>query len=335
MKKKTGAQRMERNRDAEEQYEYHLPVMLAETLDLLITDTNGIYIDGTLGGGGHAAEIIKRIHSGRLYAFDADEEAIRHSGGKFADELAKGADSRIVTVHANYAQFTEACSKEEQRGKPFSSITGLLLDLGVSSRQLDEGGRGISFRFDAPLDMRFGGSHDHDKRTAADIINNDDEEDLIRILRHYGEEPYARHIVRAILTRRRSAALETTADLRSVIEDVIIPPHRAKTLARVFQAFRIAVNRELEVLEDTLRGIVPRLHTGGRIVVITYHSLEDRIVKHVFKELTATRHATMPGETTIHAPMKMLTPKPLEPTEEEIRRNPRARSAKVRAVEKL
>lgn len=323
-----------RNREAEQEYEYHLPVMLSETLNLLITNPNGIYIDGTLGGGGHAAEIIKSLDSGRLYAFDEDEDAIRHSGGKFADELAKGKDSRIELVHANYSQFELACTKEESAGK-LGSINGMLLDLGVSSRQLDTGSRGISYRFDAALDMRFGGSAGTDKQRAADIVNNEDEAELLRILRHYGEEPFARPIVRRIMQRRSTAPIETTSELRAVVEESVPPPLRAKALARVFQAFRIAVNRELEVLEETLRGVIPHLCLGGRIVVITYHSLEDRIVKHTFKEESTTIHATMPGEKTIPARMKLLTPKPLEPTEEEILRNPRARSAKVRAVERV
>ncbi|MBX7156663.1 MAG: 16S rRNA (cytosine(1402)-N(4))-methyltransferase RsmH [Candidatus Kapaibacterium sp.] len=324
-----------RNREAEQEYNYHLPVMLQETLNLLVTNPNGIYIDGTLGGGGHAAEIVKRLDSGCLYAFDADEEAILHCRGAFADELARGEESRIALVHANYSDFELACSKKEKIREDVSDdggIAGMLLDLGVSSRQLDSGGRGISHRFDSPLDMRFGGSA---HTTASEIINTADESELLSILRTYGEEPFARPIVRRIMQRRNTVLFTTTGELRAVVEESVPPPQRAKALARVFQAFRIAVNRELEVLEETLRNVIPHLTIGGRIVVITYHSLEDRIVKHIFKEESTTIHATMPGEITIPARMKLLTPKPMLPTEEEILRNPRARSAKVRAVEKV
>lgn len=320
-----------RNREVEQEYEYHLPVMLEETLSLLVTNPNGVYIDGTLGGGGHAAEIIKRLDGGRLYAFDADEEAISHCRGAFADELTRGKESRIELVHANYSEFESACSTEE-RIREHGGIAGMLLDLGVSSRQLDTGGRGISHRFDSPLDMRFGGSA---HTTASEIINTADESELLSILRTYGEEPFARPIVKNIMQRRNTVAFTTTGELRTVVEETVPPPLRAKALARVFQAFRIAVNQELDVLDTTLRNIIPHLSIGGRIVVITYHSLEDRIVKHIFKDESTTIHATMPGEITIPARMKLLTSKPLLPTQEEVMRNPRARSAKVRAVEKV
>lgn len=323
--------KFQRNRELEQEYEYHLPVMLQETLNLLISSPDGMYIDGTLGGGGHAGEIVKRLNKGKLYAFDADEEAISHCRGAFADELAKGDESRIELVHANYSQYNLACAKEEQNNR-HDGIRGMLLDLGVSSRQLDTGGRGISHRFDSPLDMRFGGSA---HTTASEIINNADEHQLLHILRTYGEEPFARNIVRRIMQQRSTSPFTTTGELRNVVEESVPPPHKAKALARVFQAFRIAVNQELEVLEQTLTHIVPRLAKGGRVVVITYHSLEDRITKHIFKKHTTTVHATMPSETTIPAVALALTPKPLLPTDEEILRNPRARSAKIRAIERI
>lgn len=337
-----------------QEYDYHLPVMLGETISLLNIKPNGCYIDGTLGGGGHTREIFTRLDSGRLYSFDQDEGAIEYCRGAFSDELQRGEQSRLHLVNANFSQFKLACStktyKEEQTGstlspsasegelltsqkeRPIPFIDGMLLDLGVSSRQLDTGDRGISYRFSAPLDMRFGGNAE--LITARDLLHSSDEQTLTRILREYGEEPFARPIARQILSTRTMGRMETTDDLRHAVEQAM-PKHLVgKAMARVFQAFRIAVNGELDVLEETLSSVLPYLNTGGRVVVITYHSLEDRIVKHRFKELSTTIHARQPGEITIHAPAHLLTTKPLYPTDEEIRRNPRARSAKVRAIEK-
>jgi 16S rRNA (cytosine1402-N4)-methyltransferase len=203
------------------------------------------------------------------------------------------------------------------------SISGVLLDLGVSSRQLDKGQRGISYRFNTKLDMRFG-PHG---QTAEELLNTVEEGQLHHILRGFGEEPFARIIARRIIERRRAAPLQSTYDLRHIIEECV-PPHMAsKSLARVFQALRIAVNGELDVLEKTIRGIIPKLKKGGRIVIMSYHSLEDRIVKHVFKELASKHDDAIPS-------IKILTNKPIEATDEEIARNPRARTAKLRIAEK-
>ncbi len=300
------------------EYDYHIPVMLRETCDYLITDTSGLYIDGTLGGGGHSAEILSRLsEGGKLYAFDADEQAIEHCTQKFQDELSKAEQSKLVLTNDN---FIRACSIGELRGK----VLGLLLDLGVSSRQLDTGSRGISHRLNSRLTMSFGSSGN----SAEDLLNRSDERTIESILKMYGEEPFAGGIARRIITRRRAAPLRTTFDLRSVIEEVVPPHMLSKSISRTFQALRIAVNDEINILEQTLRGIIPVLAPHGRIVVLSYHSLEDRVVKNVFRELS---HDTETTPKQLH----ILTPKPLPPSDDEIRYNPRARSAKLRVAEKL
>lgn len=304
-----------RDRSREEQYEYHLPVMRDVVCDYLVWNSKGIYVDGTLGGGGHTGAILERLgEAGRLFSFDADKEAIEYCSEHNKEEILSG---RLTLIHDN---FIRACSIEELRGK----ASGLLLDLGVSSKQLDTAQRGISHRVNAPLDMRFG---DEGERTAADILNEWKEEDLERIMRVFGEEPFARAMARRIAQRRRAAPLRTTFDLRDVAAS-LIPPHMlSKALARIFQALRIAVNDELRILEQTLREFIPMLESQGRIVVMSYHSLEDRIVKNVFREYARE-------EEDRPAFVSLLTPKPLEADDDEILRNPRARSVKVRVAEK-
>ena len=313
-KKRKGNRKSER---VLQEYDYHIPVMLEEVCNYLITDTDGTYIDGTLGGGGHTAKILERLSAnGKIIAFDADEQAIEHCTQKFAVELEKS-DSRLVLYNDN---FIRACSIGELRGK----VLGLLLDLGVSSRQLDSGSRGISHRVNSRLTMSFGSRGN----TAEDLLDGADEREIESILKKYGEEPFARVIARRIVQRRRAAPLRSTYDLRSVIEEVVPPHIVSKSITRVFQAIRIAVNDELVVLEQTLRGIVPILASKGRISVISYHSLEDRIVKNVFREL-ALKNQDTPPELTI------ITSKPQPPSDEEIQNNPRARSAKLRVAEKI
>jgi 16S rRNA (cytosine1402-N4)-methyltransferase len=323
-RKNSTRRRLDRERAAQSErkdYEYHLPVMLDECCDWLITDRNGLYADGTLGGGGHTAEILKRLDvGGRLISFDADPVAIQYCTAKFSDELAKGEESKLILRHAN---FFEACSTEEIH---LRKVNGLLLDLGVSSRQLDTEHRGFSYRANTRLDMRFG----TEGRSAEEIINTAEEDELERILRNYGEEPFARAIARRIVERRRAVPLQTTQDLRFIVEETTPQSTHAKTLARVFQAIRIAVNRELEILEGTLRGIIPLLAPHGRIVVMSYHSLEDRIVKTVFKEESEKDFKDSAKQPLL----KILTPKPILPSQKEIEENPRARSAKLRVAER-
>lgn len=309
-------------------YNYHRPVMLEEAIELLFTFDNGIYIDGTLGGGGHAEAILEKLASGgKLLAFDRDAEAIEYCNAKFRDELNKGDASRLVIIHSS---FNQACSIESIRGE----IKGLLLDLGVSSRQLDSGSKGFTFRENAPLDMRFGSDSNSAEALLADIK----EDELAHILRSYGDEPDAKAIARRICMMRRVVPLKTTLQLRSVIEEVVPPQHISKSLPRVFQAIRIAVNHELEILHETLESILPSIALGGRIVVIAYHSLEDRIVKNIFKKHAISLKELNNAENNIanDVPgLKILTKKPLLPSPEEIRINPRARSAKLRAAERV
>lgn len=326
-KKKSVRNERKRRRDLEAQYDYHLPVMLRETLDLLIWEKCGIYVDGTLGGGGHAAEILAALgERGKLLAFDKDPGSIEHVRMKFEEEL-KSAAPRLSLYNECYGN---ACGVARE----FGLLSGLLLDLGVSSRQLDTDTRGLSYRVDSSLDMRFGPAGE----TAEQLLSRAPEEEIERILRAYGEEPFARVIARRIVERRRASALHTTFDLRAAVEQSVPESQLFKALSRVFQAFRIAVNSELETLERALRDVSERLKPGGRIVVLSYHSLEDRIVKNVFKELTKHEKFNKYSAQDSAKGMpkfRLLLQKPAEPSEDEILRNPRARSARLRAVEKL
>ncbi len=282
---------------------YHVPVMLLECMQWLQPRANGLYVDGTLGGGGHTAALLKS--GARVMAFDADEEAIRHCRERFADV------ANLTLVHANFESIHEVLNGERP--------DGILFDLGVSSFQFDHHGRGFSYRMQAPLDMRF----TPEGPTAADILNTSTPDEIVKVLKTYGEEPMARRLAEAIVQRRSLAALRTTADLRDVVIQAIPPQHQPKTMARVFQALRIATNLELERLEKVLKSVAPLLAPSGRIVVMSYHSLEDRIVKTVFKQLADENLVTV------------LTRKPVEPDREEVARNPRSRSARLRVCERI
>jgi 16S rRNA (cytosine1402-N4)-methyltransferase len=349
------------------EYDYHLPVLYNECIAYLFGEENllkeqqkiysernkknaddildggilpelfdlqykGTYIDGTLGGGGHSAGILQKLgKGGKLFSFDKDPDAIDHCKHRFADKLQQGSDPYIVLVNDS---FSEACSIEEINGK----TNGLLLDLGVSSHQLDNSNRGISYRFDTPLDMRFG----IDGESAKDFLHAATEEELEEVLSVFGEEPFSKVIARRIVERRRAGALNFTMDLRQVVESSVPPAMLYKSLSRVFQAIRIKVNKELDVLQETLTNIVPILAPKGRIVVISYHSLEDNIVKNVFKKFSAKNR---PAETSqelmksnfvaIDPILKLINSKPILPSKEEILRNVRARSAKLRVAEKI
>ncbi len=316
-----------------EGYDYHNPVMYDLSLEYLIKDSSGVYVDGTLGGGGHTAGILKRMDSGGiLYSFDKDPDAIMHCADRFSHEL-KAVGPRL---HLENASFSEACSIV--LGAGHDRIEGFLLDLGVSSRQLDSSNRGISYRYDGPLDMRFG----TEGRTAEDLIDEMDTVQLEKILREYGEEPFSRLLARRIVEARRAGSLSSTADLKLVIEKNIIEKHRFRTLSRVFQALRIAVNDELGLLHNTLTSLVPILSPGGRAVIITYHSLEEKIVRDTFKSMSRKSRPAKEGEDTTHSltvkldPLiKLVTKKPIKPAEEEIARNPRSRSAALWVAERL
>jgi 16S rRNA (cytosine1402-N4)-methyltransferase len=280
---------------------------------------------------------------GKIFAFDKDISAIERAISTFEEEFKKPSP-RIVLFNKSFSKARAIC---EVRG---NAPNGILLDLGVSSKQLDSAQRGISYRINSPLDMRFDSesniSRGSDQITAKDILNSRTEDELTAMFRNYGEEPKSGAIARRIIEARRAKTLETTYDLRAIIEDCTPKVHHFKTLSRIFQAIRIEVNQELEELTTTLKDIIDILKPNGRIVVISYHSLEDRIVKQIFKEnsftvktnkyagdkidkeLTNYLSNTMPK-------LKLITAKPIIPSENEIKRNPRARSAKMRVAEKL
>jgi len=297
---------------------YHTPVLLKETIDLLFTKADGIYIDGTIGGGGHSEALLAKLSSGgKIFGFDKDPEAIEHCKEKFKNELEKGENSRIELFNEC---FSKACSITRHRGE----WTGFLLDLGVSSRQLDESRRGFSYRAAGPLDLRFS-PHG---RTAEDLVNAVDEEELAALLRKFGEEPFAKKIARRIVQQRKIAPIRTTIDLARIVESVVPRRSLASSLSRVSQALRIAINDELNVLHNALHSALQCLGNRSRIVVVSYHSLEDRIVKNFFRQFSKGEEASssMPK-------IKILTKKPLVPSEDEVKNNPRSRSAKLRAGE--
>ena len=302
---------------------FHIPVMVDEVMKFLITRDDGIYVDGTIGGGGHSEEILKRTNA-KVIGFDIDPEAV-----KFASERLKSFGERILILNKNYASV-----KESLKEIGVEKITGFLLDLGVSSFQLDHGG-GFSFRFDDKLDMRMDRGYE---LTAEYILNNYSEREISDIIFRFGEEPRARAIAREIVRYRQRKRIETTGEIVKIIDKVASKKYRLKVLARVFQGLRIAVNKELDNLKIALDSVIDIIERGGRIVVISYHSLEDRIVKAFFK--SNERRCICPpdfsecrcGKVQV---IKILTKKPVVPSEREISSNPRARSAKLRAGEKI
>jgi len=302
---------------------YHEPVLITEVLEHLITDTGTVYIDATVGGGGHAEEICRRLQtSGRLICFDADEEALSHAR-KHLEQFGE----QVEFVHANFAQL-----KNELDARRVDAVGGILFDLGVSSHQLDEPARGFSFRSDEPLDMRM---DRQGRRTARDVVNSTDEPMLADLLWRYGEERGSRRIARSIVAAR---PVETTGQLRRIVESAVARKHSIKSIARVFQALRIEVNDELRNLEEALHIGVDLLQSGGRMVVLSYHSIEDRIVKEFFKTESATRvrsgHKYLPDKEIVPR-VRLLTKKPIIASEEEVELNTRARSAKLRVVERI
>lgn len=305
----------------------HIPVLFRETIEALRPRDGGRYVDCTLGAGGHAAGILEAAGpEARLLGLDADPGALdvaRERLTRFGD--------RVVLVNANFAQLAEVA-----RRNGFERVDGVVMDLGISSMQLDLSERGFSFQRDARLDMRFDPKQ---PVTAADIVNDASEEELRRILYEYGEERNAPRIARAIVSRRASKRIETTEDLALSIRRVV-GPHRGglNPLTRTFQALRIAVNRELDSLRDSLPQVVDVLDRGGRMAVISFHSLEDRIVKE-FTRRESALCVCPPGLPVCvcgqQPTLKLVNRKPIIPSEEEMRRNPRARSAKLRVAEKI
>ena len=297
---------------------YHVPVLLQESIDGLDIKPDGVYVDVTFGGGGHSREILSRLgKNGHLYSFDQDEDA----------EKNKFDDKRFTFVRSNFRYL-----KNWMRYYGVDHIDGLLADLGVSSHHFDDETRGFSFRFDAPLDMRM------NKRagtTAADIINHYNEEQLSDIFYIYGELKNARKIASVIAKARVEKAIETTGDLMTITEKLFQREREKKELAKLFQALRIEVNHEMDALKEMLNGAREVLCQGGRLSVITYHSLEDRIVKNIIKAGNAEGKVKQDFFGRIEAPFKQVTNKVITPSNEEQQRNPRSRSAKLRIAEKI
>ena len=310
---------------------HHLPVLLNECLEGLNIHSDGAYLDCTLGGAGHSSEILRRLNGGRLCGIDRDADAIAAATARL-ERLNPDAD--FTAIRGN---FHDAKALLAERG--VTRLDGVLADLGVSSHQLDVRERGFSYHDDAPLDMRMDQSQ---SLSAREIVNAWPEDELTRILRDYGEENWARQIARVICDRREKAPIETTGALVNIIDAAIPKKFRAKDgshpARRTFQALRIAVNDELDPLEAAIRDLVELLKPGGRICIITFHSLEDRIVKNCFRSLAdpCTCPKSLPVCVCGKKPVIRLTPrKPISASAEELADNPRARSASLRVAEKL
>jgi 16S rRNA (cytosine1402-N4)-methyltransferase len=306
----------------------HQSVLLQETVNMVFTVPEGIYVDCTLGGGGHSQLLLTKLGSnGRLICFDQDEKAVQNAKFKFAG------DTRVKIFQKNFVDLLATLTREK-----LLPVTGIMFDLGVSSPQLDEAERGFSYMQDAPLDMRM------DQRallTAQEIVNNWSIEDLTAVIRDYGEEKWALRIAQFIGEARLKEPIWTTGQLVEIIKKAIPAPARREgphPAKRTFQALRIAVNRELEVLEKALDQALDSLGAGGRLAVITFHSLEDRIVKNKFQSWLGK--CTCPPffpvcQCGARARVRLINKKPIVPSAEEEQQNPRARSAKLRAAEKL
>ncbi|MBR3357554.1 MAG: 16S rRNA (cytosine(1402)-N(4))-methyltransferase RsmH [Solobacterium sp.] len=307
----------------------HISVLPEKTIELLQVKPDGIYADGTLGRGGHASMVLERLTEGHLYGFDKDEQAIRES-----TENLKAYADRFTPI---YSDFRNMRSELENRG--VYSLDGAMFDLGVSSPQFDDPARGFSYRFDARLDMRMDTSQEKD---AYSVVNTYSKQDLIRILRDYGEERYAASIADRIVKKRQESPVETTFQLADIVRESIPARelhkkgHPAK---QTFQALRIEVNDELGALEEGLRDILDILNPGGRCAVITFHSLEDRIVKKIFKEYSSAPFVEprlpLKAAQMEQASFRLVTRKPVTAEEEEIQTNNRSHSAKLRVIEKL
>ena len=307
---------------------HHISVLLDECIRGLAIKPEGIYVDGTLGGAGHSSQIAKRLTTGRLIGIDRDPAALQAAG----ERLAPYGD-RVTLVHSNFSELAQVLKDLDIAG-----VDGILLDLGVSSPQLDDSSRGFSYMADAPLDMRM---NSEDTLTAFDVVNFWSYEDLRRILFDYGEERYAPKIASAICRKRESAPIKTTLELVDVIRGAMPAQalrEKQPPAKRSFQAIRIAVNDELGSVEKVMKDAIPCLNPGGRLAVITFHSLEDRIVKTAMAG--AAKGCTCPPSFPVcvcgkKPQVQIITRKPVVSTEEELERNPRARSAKLRVCEKV
>ena len=306
----------------------HKSVLLEETIDGLRVKPDGIYVDGTLGGAGHASEVCQRLSAkGRFIGIDQDQDAIIAASERLA-----AYEDRVTIIRSNYCYMVN-----ELKERGIRHVDGILLDLGVSSYQLDTEERGFTYRVDAPLDMRMDQRQD---RTAADIVNGYEERELYRIIRDYGEDKFAKNIAKHIVAARKKAPIRTTGELTEIIRQSI--PMRVQAAGghpakRTFQAIRIELNRELDVLRDSLDGMIDLLNDDGRICIITFHSLEDRIVKTIFRK--NENPCTCPPDFPVcvcgkKSKGKVITRKPILPGETEMETNPRSKSAKLRIFER-
>lgn len=299
---------------------YHIPALLPETIAALDVQPGGIYVDATFGGGGHSRAIMERLDlsaGGHLYSFDQDEDAVKRAP----------TDSRFTMVYSNFRFITNF-----MRYYDVDSVDGVLADLGVSFHHFDDTERGFSFRFDGPLDMRM---NRQAARSAADLLNSMSEEKLAEILYVYGELKQSRAMARSIVKARSTVPFATIGQLVETVKQHIDPRKEKKELAQIFQALRIEVNDEMGALKELLQGALQVLKPGGRLAVITYHSLEDRLVKNFMKTGDFAGKAEKDFFGKIAAPMKPLGNKPIIPGADEIERNPRSRSAKLRVAVKL
>ncbi len=305
----------------------HKSVLLKETIDGLKVKPDGVYVDGTLGGAGHALEVCKKLSAkGRFIGIDQDQDAIVAASERLA------ACEQAMIIRSNYCYMVE-----ELRARGITKVDGILLDLGVSSYQLDNEERGFTYRTDAPLDMRM---DQRQSQTAGDIVNGYEERELYRIIRDYGEDKFAKNIAKHIVAARQNGPIETTGQLTEIIRRAIPMKMQASgghPAKRTFQAIRIELNRELDVLRDSLDGMIDLLDDGGRLCIITFHSLEDRIVKTIFRK--NENPCTCPPEFPVCVCGKkpkgrVITRKPILPGEEELAANPRSKSAKLRIFER-
>lgn len=305
---------------------HHVSVLLNECIENLEIKPDGIYVDGTMGGGGHSLEIVKKLTTGKLIGIDQDENAQQAARERLKEHL-----DNVIFVRDNFSNIAQILDK-----LGIEKIDGMLLDIGVSSHQLDEAERGFSYQNDAPLDMRMDMQNPF---SAYQVVNEYSAEELNRVIFQYGEERWAKRIAQFIVDERAKKPIESTGDLVEVIKKAVPKgarkdgPHPAK---RTFQAIRIEVNKELDVLKEVIADAVPRLNEGGRLCIITFHSLEDRIVKEAFR--TQENPCICPPQFPICmcgkvAQGKIITRKPILPSAEELEENPRARSAKLRVLE--
>lgn len=307
---------------------HHVPVLLNECIEGLKIRSDGVYLDGTLGGGGHSIEIVKRLTTGRLYAIDKDEEAILAAGERLREY-----NDKITYVHDDFKNAAEALDSLGVEG-----LDGVLLDLGVSSYQLDNAERGFSYMSDAPLDMRMDRSSGE---SAYDVVNGYSLERLTEILRDYGEEKLAFRIASNIVSSREKKPVETTSELAKIVENSYPSATRWKfghPAKRTFQAIRIQVNGELDSLGNAVAALARRLNKGGRMAVITFHSLEDRIVKNTFKDMSLSCVCPPDFPVCVCGKIKeveLITNKPITAGAEELKSNPRSESAKLRIIERV